>query len=232
MLYRRASPNGLKKAQKAQKKAQKFASGEVGLYVIVRIVKPTCRMQRIIATSILYGSRAFSSASGVAGGLHAPTRTGKRVFVILRDSLDTLGVTGEEVPVAPGFARNYLIPQRKAVYATALNRARFKVELTVEEAARSADDRQARLVRGRVSEIALVFKRASVDGVKLFGGVTTADVAAALISTPLRNLGVTDTRVRLGAVSMITDVGEHTIEIEPKASPGLWCELKVRVVAT
>ncbi len=197
-------------------------------------------MQRIFSPAILCGSRAFSTASSVTGGLHAPTRTGKRVFVILRDSLDTLGVTGEEVPVAPGFARNYLIPQRKAVYATALNRARFKVELTVEEAARSADERQARLVRARVSEIVLVFKRASVDGVKLFGGVTMADVAAALISTPLRNLGVTDARVRLGkgggggggAKPMLTDIGEHSIEIEPKASPGLWCELKVRVVAT
>ena len=197
-------------------------------------------MQRIFSTAILCGSRAFSTASSVAGGLHAPTRTGKRVFVILRDSLDTLGVTGEEVPVAPGFARNYLIPQRKAVYATALNRARFKVELTVEEAARSADERLARLVRGRVAEIVLIFKRASVDGVKLFGGVTMADVAVALISTPLRNLGVTDARVRLGkgggggggTKPMITDVGEYSIEIEPKASPGLWCELKVRVVAT
>ena len=165
--------------------------------------------------------------------MHAPTRVAKCVFVILRETLDTLGVSGEEVPVAPGFARNFLIPQRKAVYATALNRARFKVVLTPVAAAASAEERGARLVRARVFEIALVFKRTSVDGIKILGGVTHADVAVALVATPLRNLGVTEAKVRLpGGGETIAAVGEHTVLVEPKAFPGLWCELKVRIVAT
>jgi large subunit ribosomal protein L9 len=47
----------------------------------------------------------------------------------LLSTLDALGVAGEEVAVAPGYARNFLVPQRRAVYATARSRAALRVEL-------------------------------------------------------------------------------------------------------
>ncbi len=185
------------------------------------------------------GAAASSASASAAPNLHGPTRKGDRVFVILRETLDALGVPGEEVSVAPGYARNFLIPKRMAVYATPVNRAKFKVAMTAEQAAASAEARQARLVQARVADIILVFKRASMDGNKLFGGVSAADVAAALMSTPLNNLGVTDSRVRLtpggggqAGAEMLMSLGEHTVEIEPKANPGLWCTLTVKISAT
>lgn len=54
-----------------------------------------------------------------------------RVSVVLRESMDTVGFLGEEVSVKAGFARNYLIPQQKAVYATPENRQEFKIEYEV-----------------------------------------------------------------------------------------------------
>ena len=51
--------------------------------------------------------------------------------MVLRESMDTVGFLGEEVSVKAGFARNYLIPQQKAVYATPENRQEFKIEYEV-----------------------------------------------------------------------------------------------------
>jgi len=176
---------------------------------------------------------AAADASAAAARLHAPTRTGHRVSVIMRETLDALGVAGEEVTVAPGYARNFLVPQRKAVYATAKTRAAFRVELSAAAAAEAAAARAARLLLARVASIELVFKRASADGARLYGGVTAADVATALAATPLRSLGVTDARVRFAqAAKSLDTVGKHVIEVEPRAAPGLWCALKVLVSAT
>lgn len=185
----------------------------------------------------LLGVRAASTASAVASPaasllrLHAPTRVGNRVRVVLRETLDTLGEAGEEVSVAPGYARNFLIPQQKAVYATASNRARFAVELSPEESAAAADARASRLLRARVAELTLIFKRASVDGKKLYAGVTAADIVSALAETPLKNLGVRAAGVRLqDAADSLATVGDHAVQIEPRAG-GQWCTLSVRVVA-
>lgn len=184
-----------------------------------------------------------------------PTRRGDRVRVVLRSQLDNLGHAGEEVAVAAGYARNYLLPQRLASLATAEARTAYRVVLPAEAARANAQQREINMLRRRVGEVRLRFARATADGAALYSAVTATDVAEALASTVLRKLGVREKQVRLvsgaadgggssvtasaeaGSVAgtpppappafAITQVGEHAIEVE--ARPGLWCRLVVEV---
>lgn len=100
--------------------------------------------------------------------------------VILLEKVVNLGGLGDVVKVKDGFARNYLIPQGKAKRATADNRAEFErrrgeLEKAQAEALAAAQERGAK-VDGVMVQIT---RKAGVDG-RLFGSVTTYDIAEAL----------------------------------------------------
>ncbi|OHC83994.1 MAG: 50S ribosomal protein L9 [Sideroxydans sp. RIFOXYB12_FULL_59_6] len=102
--------------------------------------------------------------------------------VILMEKVVNLGQLGDVVKVKNGFARNFLIPQGKAKRATESNVADFaarRAELEAGEAAKLADA-QARGEKLSGLTIQMV-QKAGVDG-KLFGSVTNADIAAALVA--------------------------------------------------
>jgi large subunit ribosomal protein L9 len=131
--------------------------------------------------------------------------------VVLREDVETLGRKGDLLDVADGYARNYLVPRGLAIKATkgvvaqaeAMRRNREAREVR-ERAA--AEDLAGRLTAGPVS----VGARAG-EGGKLFGSVTSADVAAAildrtgvevdrrnvLLEDPIRELGEVEVSVRL-----------------------------------
>jgi large subunit ribosomal protein L9 len=100
--------------------------------------------------------------------------------VILKETIDTLGIVGSECKVAPGYARNYLFPQGKAVEATPQNRkiieqARLKFELQI------AKEREiAEQMAERVKGIECVIKAKVYEDVRLYGSVTTHDIKSAL----------------------------------------------------
>ena len=99
--------------------------------------------------------------------------------VILLDKLAHLGGLGDKVKVRNGYARNYLLPQKKAVMATKENLAKFeaqRAELEAKIAAelKAAEDRAAKLAEiGTVTILA----KAGDEG-KLFGSIGTRDIAA------------------------------------------------------
>jgi len=100
--------------------------------------------------------------------------------VILLEKIDNLGGLGDRVSVRPGFARNYLLPQGKAKFATAENIAEFEarraeLEKAAAEALAAAESRKAQL-DGSVLEITA---KAGGEG-KLFGSIGPADIADAL----------------------------------------------------
>jgi ribosomal protein L9 len=170
-----------------------------------------------------------------------PVRVGKRVQVVLRGAFDPLGLPGQEVPVAPGYARNYLIPKGIAAYATPENRAQYLVEYEPVRARALDGERVQRLLRARVAQFTLPLYRASKDGTALYNSISSEDVVVQMNEGPLRSLGVKQANVRVaprdGAPPRplregdIATVGEHTVEIEMvRSSPGLWCPLKVRVI--
>ena len=130
--------------------------------------------------------------------------------VILRERLENLGNAGEVVDVKPGYARNYLIPRGLAYEATQANVRRIEAEratLAKREAATLSEAReQAKSIEG----VSLTFKaRAGQEG-KLFGSITSADIAEEMakqgvqidrraieLEEPIKALGVTSVPVRL-----------------------------------
>ncbi|AXK38268.1 50S ribosomal protein L9 [Crenobacter cavernae] len=129
--------------------------------------------------------------------------------IILLEKVANLGQLGDKVTVKNGYARNYLIPQGKAKRANAANLAAFEASRAELEAkqAEILVDAQARAgkLEGAVITIA---QKAGVDG-RLFGSVTNADIAAAIVAT---GVAVTRAEVRLPNGPFKT-TGEFDLEI-------------------
>jgi len=131
--------------------------------------------------------------------------------IILKEDLDNLGKSGEVVNVKEGYGRNYLLPRGLAVLATADDVARVAHEKRV-IAARTA--KLAKEIQGeadRLGQITVSIARAVGDEDKLFGSVTSRDIAEALaeqkvtvdakkihLDEPLKALGMTEVPIKLG----------------------------------
>ena len=101
--------------------------------------------------------------------------------VILMEKMGNLGQLGDVVKVKNGYARNFLIPQGKAKRATESNVAEFAVRRVELEAAEKAKLAEAQARADKVNGLTVqIAQKAGVDG-KLFGSVTNADIAAALV---------------------------------------------------
>ncbi len=130
--------------------------------------------------------------------------------IILLEKIGNLGNLGDVVTVKNGYARNYLIPTGKARRATQANIEEFetrRAELEAKQAAIIADA-IARKEKIDASEITIA-QKAGVDG-RLFGSVTNADIAAAIIAE--KGVEVLRSDVRLPA-GPLKAVGEYEIEI-------------------
>ncbi len=100
--------------------------------------------------------------------------------LILKETIETLGIIGSEVDVAPGYARNYLLPQGKAVEATDANRKQLaqqkaKFELQIAKEKELAEE-MAKQLEGVSCTIAAKVS----DGDQLYGSVTNRDIIGAL----------------------------------------------------
>ena len=131
--------------------------------------------------------------------------------IILLERIEKLGNLGDVVNVKDGYARNYLLPQGKALRATEENLARFEREREEIERrnaeARAAAERQAEKIRGAM----LAMIRAAGETGHLYGSVTTRDIAnalkekfgvevprsAILLERPIKMIGLHDVKVRL-----------------------------------
>lgn len=142
----------------------------------------------------------------------APEWRASMVEVILKKDVVDVGHAGELVNVRPGYARNYLIPQGLALLATEGNRRRFEEERRQIEQSAEREREAARVLAERIEEQSLTFSvRAGEEG-RLFGSVTSADIAEQLeqagiavdrrlirLDEPIKELGVYDVPVRLHA---------------------------------
>jgi large subunit ribosomal protein L9 len=133
--------------------------------------------------------------------------------VILLDKVQGLGQLGDTTRVKPGFARNYLIPQGKAVRATKENLARFeaeRAELERKQADRlNAAQKRADQFAGVVLEVRV---KAGDEG-KLFGSVGAADIVAAAAE---KNIEIDRSEVRM-ADGPLRQTGEYEIEVRVHA---------------
>lgn len=130
--------------------------------------------------------------------------------VILLEKVVNLGDLGDKVNVKAGYGRNFLIPQGKAVSATADNVAKFEARRAELEkaAADRLDSATARSVA--LSEVKVVIAQKAGDEGKLFGSVGTSDIAKAISETGVK---VSKSEVRLPE-GALRHLGEFEINIE------------------
>jgi len=132
--------------------------------------------------------------------------------VILRQDVEKVGLRGEVVDVAPGFARNYLLPRGFAYEATAGNRKRIEQERQRLEQAEEQRRGSASELATKLEQVSLTFSARVGDEGKLFGSVTSSDIAHQLegqgftiekrqidLHEPIRALGVYRVPIRLHA---------------------------------
>lgn len=128
--------------------------------------------------------------------------------VLLREDVDNLGARGEIVKVKAGYARNFLLPRRLAVVATAGNVKQIEAErgalMKKEASERMTADGQAAQMRA----ISLSFERKVGEHGILYGSVTTMDIAEAL-----REKGHEIDRRRITLREPIKEAGEFTVSV-------------------
>ncbi len=130
--------------------------------------------------------------------------------VILLERIANLGKLGETVKVKAGFGRNYLIPQGKAVPATAENVKKFEARRAELEkaAAEKLDTAQAR--KDAIGNLSITIVQKAGDEGKLFGSVGTSDIAHAITDA---GVPVEKREIRL-PMGPLRQIGEHKVEVE------------------
>jgi len=154
--------------------------------------------------------------------------------VILLERVGRLGGIGDEVHVRNGYARNFLLPQGKALRANTANRTRFEAERSAIEA-RNADAREAaQAAAGSIDGKKIVIIRQAGESGQLYGSVSSRDVAEALsadgtpvgrsqvdLNRPIKTVGLHDVIVRLHAEvesNIIVNVARSADEAQRQAA--------------
>src|SRR5215469_11275186 len=153
--------------------------------------------------------------------------------VILLERVEKLGQMGQVVKVRPGFARNYLLPQKKALRATKENLAIFEKQRSQLEAANLARRGDAEQVAQKLNGISVLAIRQAGESGQLYGSVTARDIAQAVteagftigkgqvtLDKAIKTLGLYPMRVRLHpevAVQVTVNVAQSVEEAEMQA---------------
>jgi large subunit ribosomal protein L9 len=128
--------------------------------------------------------------------------------VILKEDVANLGFRGEVVKVAAGYARNFLLPRKMAMQATAANKAVIE-QMKAAAARRSASEKaQAEELLVKLEPLELSFTRKSGEAGHLFGSVTSSDIAAELAA---QGYEIDRRKIQLG--DTIKSVGEFKVPI-------------------
>ena len=130
--------------------------------------------------------------------------------VILLERVNNLGDLGDEVSVKAGFARNFLLPKKKAVQANDANRAVFEEKRKELEDAANEKLAAAKVRAEALNDYLLTIQVKAGEEDRLFGSVGTQDIADALVS---KGLEVERSEVRLpdGAIRVL---GEYEVDIQ------------------
>lgn len=144
--------------------------------------------------------------------------------IILRETVDNLGKSGELVEVRSGYGRNYLLPRGMAVLASEKNLRHLEHERTVIAAKQAKLKAGAMEIAGKIVQAKVKIARKVGDQDKLFGSVTTLDIADALSSQ-----GIKLDRRQIHLTEPIKTVG--TFEVDVKLHAEVPAKVKVEVVA-
>jgi len=128
--------------------------------------------------------------------------------VILLERIGSLGQIGDVVKVKDGYARNYLLPQGKALRANDANLARFEAERTQIEARNAERKQEAEAIDKKLGGTSYIVIRSAGETGQLYGSVSTRDIANALAEE-----GFTVARNQVNLTAPIKMVGLHEVEI-------------------
>ena len=131
-----------------------------------------------------------------------------QVKVILREDVPRLGDAGEVVSVRPGFARNFLLPQGKAILATESSMKALDHHQRVISEKVSREKKTLEGEKGRIEALALEIAVQVGEEGKLFGSVTAAQIAELLEAQ-----GVSVDRRKIELAEPIKEVGEHRVPL-------------------
>jgi large subunit ribosomal protein L9 len=144
--------------------------------------------------------------------------------VILKEDVVNLGHRGDVVKVADGYGRNFLLPRKLALQATAANKAVIE-QMKAAAARRSATEKaQAEELLVKLQTVALSFTRKAGENGQLFGSVTSADIAAELTA---KSFDVDRRKIQL--TDPLKSLGEYTVAL--KLHREVTAHIKVQVVA-
>lgn len=146
--------------------------------------------------------------------------------IVLLERVERLGQMGDVVTVRPGYARNFLIPQKKALRATAENLQEFEKRRKQFEADNLKRKQEAEAIKTKMEGLAVKLIRQASDGGQLYGSVTSADIAHAVteagftvngaqvkLRERIKTLGSFSTQVSLHP-EVTTDVTVHIAQSE------------------
>ncbi len=130
--------------------------------------------------------------------------------IILKESVEGLGLPGDVLNVADGYARNYLLPMQLAVHATERNRKHLEHEKRVIDHQETKNKERAREIAAQMAGVTCTLSRRAGENDRLFGSVTSMDIAENLrtqgfdlerrffeLAEPIRELGVFMVPVKL-----------------------------------
>lgn len=156
--------------------------------------------------------------------------------VILLERIEKLGQMGDVVKVKAGFARNYLLPQQKALRATDGNKAMFETQKAQLEAKNLENRKEAEAVGDKMDGAKVILIRQAGEAGQLYGSVNARDVAEALtaagftvarsqvqLANPIKILGLHDVIVRLHpevSVTITANVARTEDEAQVQADTG------------
>ncbi|MGC2855676.1 50S ribosomal protein L9 [Novispirillum sp. DQ9] len=137
--------------------------------------------------------------------------------VILLERIEKLGQMGDTVKVKPGYARNYLLPQKKALRANKANMAFFEAQRAELEAVNLKRRQEAEAVAEKMKDVSLILVRQAAESGQLYGSVAARDLQEALkdngykierrqvlLDAPIKSLGRYDIRLGLHPEVIVT----------------------------
>jgi large subunit ribosomal protein L9 len=143
--------------------------------------------------------------------------------VVLKDDVKNLGKMGQIADVADGFARNYLLPRGLAIEANTKNVKSMEHEKRIIQEKAKKIRNSALDLSQKISAMTLVIKAKAGEEGKLFGAVTTMDIAE-----QMKNEGVEIDKKRISLAEPIKRIGTYSVSV--KVHPEVSTQLNVQVV--
>jgi large subunit ribosomal protein L9 len=128
--------------------------------------------------------------------------------IVLLERVEKLGQMGQVVNVRPGYARNFLLPQKKALRATKDNIAYFETQRKTLEVQNLDRRKDAEAVAGKMSDLKVILVRQASEALQLYGSVSSRDIADGAVAA-----GVQLERRQVELDKPIKSLGTHKIKV-------------------